>query len=364
MATITCSPPITDWFDGDVPVDMMIVHTASVPIHDESESLSDDNNLSDSDDDSSISDLDPFDLEHDEEICVFFVDENGEPDDVDTHTADQRRILEARRAVERRRWKKRMEKAQDGCYLAIGDKLTWLSETPAFELPERDSEQYPILSATNPPKERVRCARVRNERPIPSLMVRHARHPGFTFDRPVVSVNVLCRAIQQGRVCSYGHRCKFIHPVDGAGALAPAPAKLPQPAPTPAVTRPKVAALPALMSLVVVPPTPPAVPAAPVTKPTTNNKKFFCKNVRARGTCKFGDDCQFAHTKEEMRLALEDCHFGKQCKRVRSVMVKFVKGGKTLAYYKYQNSPHSRCARRHPGETINNYIARMNEPSV
>lgn len=77
-------------------------------------------------------------------------------------------------------------------------------------------------------------------------------------------------------------------------------------------------------------------------------KNWFCKNLIQTGTCRFGDNCIFAHTLGEVEKHVEWCRFGQRCNNVNKVN-----------RFHYINVGNYKCIRRHPNEGISNFIKRV-----
>ena len=83
-------------------------------------------------------------------------------------------------------------------------------------------------------------------------------------------------------------------------------------------------------------------------------KLRYCRSILQKGTCEYKENCKFAHTKEEVKNAAEQCTYA-DCKLVRTARI--TKKGVKIDVYK--NTSEDRCCwRLHRNEHINNFIAR------
>jgi len=116
----------------------------------------------------------------------------------------------------------------------------------------------------------------------------------------------------------------------------------------------------------------------PTEKPQTSEKfkHRICLNtlqivnnkvVPTQKTCKHGENCNFAHSTEEIEAAVkanEDrfkCNFGKKCRHVSiEISQRVNKNNKPIKCYKYTNKTEfCGCQRVHHRESINNFIVRV-----
>lgn len=80
-----------------------------------------------------------------------------------------------------------------------------------------------------------------------------------------------------------------------------------------------------------------------------SQKIWFCKNLIKEGRCRFGDNCIFAHTKDEIKQHVTPCRFGLSCRSVTKTNLKEV----------FENTSDRKCVRLHPMESIESFINRM-----
>lgn len=97
-------------------------------------------------------------------------------------------------------------------------------------------------------------------------------------------------------------------------------------------------------------------------------KIWLCKNmfkiitdeisvkIEEFGICKFGDRCIYAHSRQDIQNALQECIYKDKCNAVKLVYI--IKDGKRVRRYK--NNPEIRkCNRLHPNERIFDFISRI-----
>lgn len=112
------------------------------------------------------------------------------------------------------------------------------------------------------------------------------------------SEKILCKFIAEGQVCKH-LKCRFFHPEEKP-------------------------------------------------KQTLKNKKFwFCKNLFQTGKCKFGENCIFAHSEEEVKRQSTECKFGMRCFAVSRFNNQYINIGP------------KKCLHLHKNENIRNLIMRM-----
>jgi hypothetical protein len=92
------------------------------------------------------------------------------------------------------------------------------------------------------------------------------------------------------------------------------------------------------------------------------------KVVPTGKTCKHGDNCNFAHSLNEVKKAITEnqerfkCKFGLKCKHVKSETYEKVVNDKPIKCIIYKNTDKfCGCPRNHPKESLNNYIGRVSE---
>ena len=92
-------------------------------------------------------------------------------------------------------------------------KLNWLDKLPPVES-DLDNDDYPVLGAIvkpapkkqEPKKSKARAPNTSPKRYVPAMItVRVGNRTYIEFER------VICKAIKEGRTCSYGDKCKFSH---------------------------------------------------------------------------------------------------------------------------------------------------------
>lgn len=90
------------------------------------------------------------------------------------------------------------------------------------------------------------------------------------------------------------------------------------------------------------------------------------KVVPSPKTCKFGDNCAFSHTIEEVLAAVKEnqerfkCKFSHKCNHVVAEIYEVVINNKPRTCYKYTNkTAFCDCPRVHHKESINNFIVRV-----
>jgi hypothetical protein len=114
-----------------------------------------------------------------------------------------------------------------------------------------------------------------------------------------------------------------------------------------------------------------------IEKPQTNEKckHRMCLNtlqivnnkvVPTQKICKHGENCNFAHSTDEIETAVKanqdrfKCNFGKKCRHVSIEISQVVKNNKPIKCYKYTNKTEfCGCQRVHHRESINNFIVRV-----
>ena len=79
-----------------------------------------------------------------------------------------------------------------------------------------------------------------------------------------------------------------------------------------------------------------------------NEKTIMCTNINNPGGCKYGVNCRYAHSVDE--LVVKTCDYGDQCIFVKYEDCKIVN----------DNDKNKVCTRKHPGETNVSYISRIN----
>lgn len=91
-------------------------------------------------------------------------------------------------------------------------------------------------------------------------------------------------------------------------------------------------------------------------------KMWLCKNmfrvtsdkIEKIDKCKFGNNCAFAHSKEEVRQVLTECKFGAECNLVQLNFVSV----NNVKVRRYTNNGEKKCFKLHPKERIIDYIKR------
>ena len=238
---------------------------------------------------------------------------------------------------------------------------TWLEKLETPINPNVDPDMFPSLNDSALDKvgrERKRSKELLKFKPAPHISVVVGNVTSIGLKQPDLPIDArrrqLCRAIVAGKQCSYGDRCifshgekrekpdcrfgnncknkkcTFIHPENEPPT--PAPASTPTSTPT----------------------------------PTMYKKMWLCKNkfrvtsdkIITLDKCRFGDNCIYAHSKEEVRQAVTECKFGEKC---NAVTMKFIskQNNPDMKVRRYFNAENKKiCLRLHLKERLNDYITR------
>jgi hypothetical protein len=91
---------------------------------------------------------------------------------------------------------------------------------------------------------------------------------------------------------------------------------------------------------------------------TTSGSLYDCIKIEETGHCRFGDNCVYAHSTEQIRQNLELCRFNEECKGIKITQIK--KDDKKVR--RYENNPETRkCCRLHPKERVIDFIKRIQQ---
>lgn len=205
------------------------------------------------------------------------------------------------------------------CYEAIKDRLTW---TESFYLPVLPADAPPVPTANE--KSTWTTKKGRDRRGKNRFGEARRFELGVNFDRskdpitivekkpPVPSEDRVCKYAATGKRCPFGSECKFSHSTSSSSSRQ----------------RQEVSGSDGQRK---------------------SKKIWMCKNEKARkGSCRFGDNCVYAHSIEEVARTASRCNNYRHCKYVRFDGVK------------YDNAPgiDRKCNRYHDRETIGNFVDR------
>lgn len=298
----------------------------------------------------------------------------------------------------------------------LNGKLNWLEKAAINdESSFVDEKDYPNISIEEPKNSLKRIASGNRSRFYPAKHIT-VKIGNTTFiglkDVEQVQIKKLCNAIRDGKECRFGDRCKFLHklspskkpnckydvkcgnrkctfvhpngkiekatnvntelrnaksgrehssqarrairprPTNSNKSLSPNSNKINENQDTKHET--------------------PGLPGVIMFETSSFRKIWLCKNIfkisttagflydsikiEETGTCRFGNNCVYAHSSEEVRQHLESCKFKEECKGVKITQIK--KEDKKVR--RYENNPETRkCCRLHPKERVIDFIKRI-----
>jgi hypothetical protein len=93
-----------------------------------------------------------------------------------------------------------------------------------------------------------------------------------------------------------------------------------------------------------------------------NMFKISAEKIEKINTCRFGENCIYAHSKDEISKAISNCKFGEKC---NSVEINFTSSESNAKTRRYVNKKDSRqCLRLHPKERVTDFIRRTHYSTV
>ena len=123
---------------------------------------------------------------------------------------DEEEDEEISNAIRLQLLREKSKKQLEGLSVLDG-KLNWLEKVPVVES-DLDNDDYPVLGAIVKPAPKPKKVRTPNTSPkrrrryVPAMItVRVGNRTYIEFER------VICKAVKEGRTCSYGDKCKFSH---------------------------------------------------------------------------------------------------------------------------------------------------------
>lgn len=340
----------------------------------------------------SLSKRRPLDEEFDSE------DEFWEEDDEEISNAIRLQLL-----------REKSKKQLQGLSVLEG-KLNWLEKVPVVES-DLDNDDYPVLGAI------VKPAPHNNNKLTSPYMpwmieVRVGNRTYIEFER------VICNSVKEGKTCAYGDKCKFSHAQvkpktdhstklcnfirngeeckfegrckfshdvkilkrnqPGDKKTAEQKAKSAKPMCrngakcenrkctfTHPTGHKKTQREPAQATKV-------RTPNASPRQAVADKKFLLCKNlfkveggaINVSGTCRFGDECKFAHSRTEVEKKIKDNLSDFECKHkhCQGVEVEFItkkdKDGKERKTRRYKNSATRKCFKIHEKERVTDFIVR------
>jgi hypothetical protein len=200
-------------------------------------------------------------------------------------------------------------KSLENCHEAVKDKLNWAAD---FTVPTPSTVEFGTRRAQ--PFQQVAHAaerRLKFGKPIPfALNVTVGPSTEIAFRKQVI--DKLCKFIDMDQDCPFGDACKYSHDV--------------------ALKRPRRYDEPPKNRM--------------VTAEGKTKKIWMCKAFATTGKCKYGQQCAYAHSADEVKAFVTDCGRGASCAKIRR------KGTE------YENVGERKCMRLHPRERIANFISR------
>jgi len=338
------------------------------------------------------------DNENRRQKSIFFVEEDEKEfsDDDDDNSDDDEEDRKIEHSIYIKLQNKKYASTLEALSILDG-KLNWLEKIPLEDINTSSSfvnvKDYPNISI-EPPKrmrssnKRVRSSDAHNRRRSGPTRFYPAKHIAIkignkTFiefkDEEQQIKKKLCNAIKEGKECRFGDKCKFLHQKkpnclygvkcgnkkctfihpDGKSPTQP-PSVAGSNNSTSATTKAKREK------------SPESTTTSDDNTPSFR-KIWLCKNIfkfssnatgslydsikiEETGNCRFGDNCVYAHSSEEIRQNLEECKFKEKCKGIIITQIK--KDDKKVR--RYENNPETRkCCRLHPKERFIDFIKRI-----
>jgi hypothetical protein len=196
-------------------------------------------------------------------------------------------------------------KSLEGCHEVLKDKLNWAAN---FVSPTPSTIEFGSQSCSAQIQKGPRERRLKFGKAVPFAVNVKVGPSGIDVRRPVI--DKLCKFIDMEQECPFGTECRFSHDVS-----------LRRQRPEPPKNR-------------------------MVTAEGKTKKIWMCKAVVSTGKCKYGQQCAYAHSADEVKRFVTDCFHGPYCQKVKR------KGTE------YENIGDRKCMRLHPRERIANFIAR------
>lgn len=159
----------------------------------------------------SYEDEDAFsDVDYDSDDCEASLSKRRYDDDdsEDEIWEDEEEDEEISNAIRLQLLREKSKKQLEGLSVLEG-KLNWLDKVPVVES-DLDNDDYPVLGAIVKPAPKKQEAKVKSSKTrkkyVPSMItVLVGNRTYIEFER------VICKAIKEGKTCSYGDKCKFSH---------------------------------------------------------------------------------------------------------------------------------------------------------
>lgn len=347
------------------------------------------------------------DVDYDSDAgCRYFEEDDSEDEiweDEEEKEEKDEELSNAIRLLLRENEKKQLEGLS-----VLDGKLNWLEKVPVVES-DLDDDDYPVLGAIVKPKKKspatkkVRTPNTSPKRYVPAMItVRVGNRTYIEFEH-------ICKAIKEGRTCAYGEKCNFSHDLpkpkidysirlcnfirNGEECKFEGRCKFShdikllkrKPSGDKNVER---AHKPMCRNglkcenrkcTFTHPPGHKKAPAAqqalrtPNSSPHHVDKKFLlCKNIfkvegssfKIIGKCRFGAECRFAHSRNEVEKKIKDklSEFVCKHKNCNGVEIGFItkkdKDGKERKTRRYKNSATRKCFKIHEKERVTDFIAR------
>lgn len=330
-----------------------------------------------------------------------FLDEEEEEefsdDDDDDHEEEDKKI---EHSIYIKLQNKKYTTALKGLTVLDG-KLNWLEKTPLTDtllspsISLISNNEYPNIDIELPKAAKKLSSRIPSGEKIKFHPTKHIavniantnfiglKEVEQKFDQ---QIRKLCNAIREGKDCRFGDKCKFLHQIPDQkpnckygikcgnrkctffhpdGKIKPKSPTPQQPTP-PRKARSEDSNKPAKSV------SPGNVEVTTSFDPSSYRKIWLCKNIfkisttsgslydsikiEENGHCRFGDNCVYAHSTEEIRQNLEHCKFKEECKSVKITQIK--KDDKKVRRYE-NNSETRKCCRLHPKERVIDFIKRI-----
>lgn len=282
--------------------------------------------------------------ESDYEVELFSDEENGNDSSEDEQEELEIEDAALMKAIRLNQLRNKYAKPLEECNSVLKGKLNWVNHTASYTpIVQRllINDEFPSLSSASPNKivdQQKSCTFADFKTANFPVKVMDGITSKINFQQPTIEkIDRLCKYINEGAQCPFGEKCRFTHTPKKSACkkgkdctnrkcnfFHPLSEKRAKPERN-------------------------AEPRRVQQEPSPNKSKkiWFCKNLIRDGTCKFGNDCMYAHSNQEVKDNVSECKFGDRCRAVKKLGTSYVNCGE------------QKCVRLHTRERIGDFIKRM-----